>query len=302
MLVTFSNLGKSTYGRLGNQMFQIASTIGIACENGLSYCFPEWEYDQYFENKLPQQVLNNLKIFNYTKSNFSSIILNNRVNWDLRGFFQSEKFFINQNELVRFYFKPNQQIEKYLNNKYGAILNNKTCSVHVRRGDYTEQRFFFPPQSIEFYLSAMQKFDSDTHFLIFSDDLKWCKNNFSGSNIIFVENEKDIIDVFLMSKCKNHIISNSSFSWWGAWLNPNKNKIIICPEKWFGPAVSLNPSTYNDIYASNFTKLQNPTERKIEQSRLYIYSIFMYHNMLHKLNNIKVFILTIIFKLIKKQS
>jgi hypothetical protein len=300
-MVTFSQLGKKEYGRLGNQMFQIASSIGIACENGLSYCFPDWEYDQYFENRLPYKVLDNFKILNYTKSNFSLITLN-KGNWDLRGFFQSEKFFIDQEELIRHYFKPKQQIEKYINDKYGYLLHNKTCSVHVRRGDYTKQWFFFPPQSIEFYRSAINKFDNDTQFLIFSDDIKWCKDNFFGSNIVFIENEKDIIDIFLMSKCKDHIISNSSFSWWGAWLNPNDNKIVICPEKWFGAAVSLNPSTYNDIYATNFIKLQNPAETKFERSRLYRICIYMYYNILQRLLDIKFLILTIIFKLIKKQT
>ena len=71
--------------------------------------------------------------------------------------------------------------------------------------------------------------------LVFSDDIKWCKENFIGDNFIFVENEKDYIDLYLMSMCNHNIISNSSFSWWGAWLNQSKEKVVISPEKWYGP-------------------------------------------------------------------
>ena len=68
---------------------------------------------------------------------------------------------------------------------------------------------------------------------MFSDDIDWCKENFKQSNITFIENETDYIDLFIMSLCNNNIIANSTFSWWGAWLNSNENKKVVCPSSWF---------------------------------------------------------------------
>ena len=74
--------------------------------------------------------------------------------------------------------------------------------------------------------------------LVFSDDIKWCKDNFTEGPFIFVGGGEDYIDLHLMSKCKNNIIANSSFSWWGAWLNNNENKRVIAPKDWFGSSNS----------------------------------------------------------------
>ena len=78
----------------------------------------------------------------------------------------------------------------------------------------------------------------DITYLIFSNDIEWCKKNFIGNQFIFIEGEKDYIDLWLMSLCKNNIIANSSFSWWGAWLNTNSDKKVITPKNWFGPAIN----------------------------------------------------------------
>jgi hypothetical protein len=77
-------------------------------------------------------------------------------------------------------------------------------------------------------------------FLIFSDDIEWCKNNFKGPEFYFSENEIDIEDLFLMSLCDNHIISNSSFSWWGSWLCKKEGKKIISPRLWFRAGSNIN--------------------------------------------------------------
>ena len=70
-------------------------------------------------------------------------------------------------------------------------------------------------------------------YLVFSDDLEWCKQNFIGDKFIFIENEKDYVELFLQSKCTHNIISSSSFSWWGAYLNKNKDKTVVGPKQWF---------------------------------------------------------------------
>ena len=94
----------------------------------------------------------------------------------------------------------------------------------------------------------------DKKYLIFSDDLEWCKENFDFiENKVIIEGNTDYQDLYLMSLCKNNIICNSTFSWWGAWLNKNDKKIVIAPEKWFSSADEY----YNteDIIPSNSIKI-----------------------------------------------
>jgi hypothetical protein len=93
---------------------------------------------------------------------------------------------------------------------------------------------------MDYYRNAIAEFSDDTRFLVFSDDIQWCKENFKGDNFHFIEGEKDYVDLYLMSLCNNNIIANSSFSWWGAWLNNTPNKKVIAPKQWFGKAKQLN--------------------------------------------------------------
>jgi len=269
VMVTFSKLGDPFYGRLGNQLFQIAATIAIAEKNRLEFVFPEWGYSEYFKNKLPAGTLQNVRVYNQQSLNYYNVVLTDDVNWDLRGFFQSEKFFCNAEQLVRHYFEPSIKIVHYIKDKYATMLAEKTCSIHIRRGDYVKKHYHFPNQPIEYYTTAIKKIGDDSKFLIFSDDMVWCKQNFKGNNIYFIENETDIVDIFLMSYCNDHIISNSSFSWWGAWLNTSDSKIIICPEYWFGKAVSFNHANYSkDIFSPNFQKLILPKKNFINRHPL----------------------------------
>jgi len=257
-MVTFSKLGEPEFGRLGNQLFQIAATIGIADENQCEFVFPEWSYSSSFKNPLPISVCSDCTPYIVEDSNFKAINLL-PGDWDLRGFFQSEKYFINSKLKVLHYFDPADQVKEYLWKKYDETIVRKSCSIHVRRGDYAKQSHYFPMQPLEYYLLAISKFPKNTLFLVFSDEIAWCKKNFLSTNFTFVENESDINDLILMSNCQNHILSNSSFSWWGAWLNDSDDKIILCPENWFGPAVAFNSKNFTaDIYAKDFIKVYLP--------------------------------------------
>jgi hypothetical protein len=100
----------------------------------------------------------------------------------------------------------------------------------------------------------MKKMGNDKYYIIFSDDISWCKENLSFlNNKIFIEGNTDFQDLYLMSKCKNNIIANSSFSWWGAWLNTNKDKIVIAPKKWFG--ISNSHLDTSDLYCNNWVTI-----------------------------------------------
>jgi hypothetical protein len=107
-------------------------------------------------------------------------------------------------------------------------------------------------QTIEYYNKSIEHLKDITDlFIVFSDDIEWCKNNIKSENIIYIQDEKDYIEIYLMSLCDNNIISNSSFSWWGAWLNRNENKIVIGPKIWFGSEIQHNTS---DILPEKWVK------------------------------------------------
>lgn len=122
--------------------------------------------------------------------------------------------------------------------------------MHIRRGDYLVSPGHYINLDVEYYKNALKYIDNPGSILIFSDDISWCKDNFKGDKYIFIENEKDYIDIYLMSLCNNNIIANSTFSWWGAWLNTNPNKIVISPNKWFGPAKGKRH--LNDLIPKNW--------------------------------------------------
>ena len=94
---------------------------------------------------------------------------------------------------------------------------------------------------MEYYKSAMGHFRG-YKFVIFSDDIPWCKENFIGDNFTFIDGEEDYIDLYLMSVCEHNIIANSSFSWWGAYLNTNITKKVIAPKEWFGKVKCISSS------------------------------------------------------------
>jgi hypothetical protein len=172
----------------------------------------------------------------------------------LCGYFQSHKYFEKYSSEVIDLFSPTDTIKIKLLEKYGDILKLNTVSIHVRRGNYVQLSTHHYNLSMVYYKNAIEYFKNTT-FLVFSDDIDWCKNNFIGDNFIFIENETDTEDLYLMSFCKNNIIANSTFSWWGAYLNKNENKKVIYPNKWFGPAYAEWKT--HDIFPNNWVCLND---------------------------------------------
>ena len=258
-------------GGLGNMMFQMAATLSMSIEKNDTYSFPNL-FDQlnYLNNDLMYNPGLNyandyLKIFKYVNTspiNGSPIIINFPFHYEkiefnfdsviIDGFFQSEKYFKNNKKEILKFFNFGDVCDTYVKNKYN-YQNLKTTSIHVRRGDYLKYPNHHPPQSIEYYNNSIDVLKNDTDlFLIFSDDIIWCKENIKLNNAIYIENEKDYNELYLMTLCDNNIISNSSFSWWGAWLNKKPNKTVIGPKIWFGNAI--NEKT-NDIIPEDWIKL-----------------------------------------------
>jgi len=158
-------------------------------------------------------------------------------NLKLHGYFQNENYVNHIREEILDLFEIDDETKEKLELKYPFINDTNTCSIHVRRGNYIERQNVHFVQPIEYYIESISHFDvKTTHFIIFSDDMEWCKEKFAPlPNKTFIEGNKDYEDLYLMSLCKNNIIANSSFSWWGAWLNKNENKKVIYPSIWFNP-------------------------------------------------------------------
>lgn len=262
-------------GGLGNMMFQIAAVKSFSIQKKTDYSFPnlpshirylssETQYNpkvNYCSEYLNLPFLKNTKTqhpflpvevvtfpFHYEKIqiNSSSIMVD--------GFFQSEKYFHEHEEQILEMFSPDENILNFLNSKYSELLNQRTTSIHVRRGDYVKHSEHHFVQQMDYFNQSMEMLDSKTDkFLVFSDDLDWCKENFKGEKFVFIENERDYYEMYLMSLCTNNITSNSSFSWWGAWLNKNKDKVVVGPQNWFGNA--LQSLKTEDIIPDNWIRL-----------------------------------------------
>lgn len=160
----------------------------------------------------------------------------------LSGYWQCEQYFEDIRELLlkKFSFPSAKSI---INGElYSKIKSFQSVSIHVRRGDYlTEQnaRVYGNICTLQYYrnaISYMKKEIKDAVFFLFTNDIDWVKKHIYEENMIIVDcnnGNRDYLDMFYMSQCRHNIIANSSFSWWGAWLNQNEDKIVISPEKWF---------------------------------------------------------------------
>lgn len=176
---------------------------------------------------------------------FNEAIKNKKPPVYLRGFFQSYKYYSGYEEVVRECFKfPESEVDATNKDVLKRIKSIKSVGVHIRRGDYKNDKItnnIHGLCSLEYYQEGLKKIGATNHdatFFFFSDDMEWVKRNFGDyhEKSIFVSgNNKDDSwkDMMLMSNCDHNIIANSSFSWWAAWLNRNKDKMVIAPRRWF---------------------------------------------------------------------
>jgi hypothetical protein len=219
-------------GRLGNHLFQLSAAVGYATKYNVDYEIAPWEYSSCF-NINAKPCVGDVKV-NYGEKGWYYEDLPFIQDVKLFGFFQSYKYFEHCEAKIRELFQFSDTIKNKINSKY--TLQGNTCAIHVRRGDYLGN-FFHEICHLEYYQDAIAEIKSRENidlFVVFSDDINWCKKNLTGENYLFIEDNSNIEDLYLMTQCTHNIIANSSFSWWGAWLNANVNKIVISPNKWFG--------------------------------------------------------------------
>ncbi len=160
----------------------------------------------------------------------------------LSGYWQSDKYFSSISAQLQKQFTPKQSLDERNATLKERIQSENSVAVHIRRGDYASTSFyssFFGVSSQSYYENAIEKMRREIEnpvFYFFSDNIAWCKETFAGIKAEFVDyNQGDdaFKDLLLMTSCRHNIIANSTFSWWGAWLNNHANKKVIAPKEWF---------------------------------------------------------------------
>tara|TARA_R110002020_G_scaffold266993_2_gene482104 strand:+ start:1905 stop:2705 length:801 start_codon:yes stop_codon:yes gene_type:complete len=225
---------------LGNQLFQVATTLSYAADNNLQAVFPAFNdpskgdyFSGLFKNLNRDGDESFVEDTHQESKDFSFFKIPPMKNAKLMGYFQNERYFKHNRDLILRKINLSHEDKLYLAEKYPKLQNRKTVSCHLRRGDYGVLKHVYPSLYEEgYYERALDFFDEDHTVFVFSDDIDWCKENLKMDNVVFIH-EKDYIDLTAMTMCEHNIIANSSFSWWGAWLNQSKNKRIIAPERWF---------------------------------------------------------------------
>lgn len=265
-------IGVKLMGGLGNQMFQYAAARSLAIKHNVGvkldlsflntnskgqYTQRQFELDVF---KIDAKLFSPIDIFfenvgkNISLLSPWKVYRENYFSYDtnfnqlpdktyLIGWMQSEKYFSDIRSQILNEFQLKKPFDVSANDLLNKIQNTNSISIHIRRGDYVQNSnasSYHGVMPIEYYRQAIEIISSkvkDITVFCFSDDIEWCKANlniqFPINYATFSATQHPAVELSLMSKCKHNIIANSSFSWWGAWLNTNNNKIIVAPQKWF---------------------------------------------------------------------
>lgn len=250
-MITYKELGRM--GRLGNQMFQIAAAVALAARYQDHAEFYGWDFQSFFKRGININPNINIGHAEFREPKFGYTPIPYWGGMSLYGYFQSEKYFMDQEAFIR---KTFEFVDDLVSTEH-LELAKESCSIHVRRTDYLEPDKVdihqFPGD--EYYRNAIDFMEGYgvKKFMVFSDDMKWCMDTFGeDTKFNYINGYREVKDMCLMSHCQHHIIANSSFSWWGAWLNANKNKKVIAPAKWFGDGFKDN---WQDIYCEGWIKI-----------------------------------------------
>jgi len=273
-------------GGLGNQMFQYAAAKSLAYKKNTDLAlnvqvFDKCELRQLEINRYDinanivknknflRKVMKRLNLDAFTSSYYVEKSIRYRDISDLsddvylKGYFQSEKYFLEIRSALIKDFTITGQLSNYTKKISKKILGgNSTASIHIRRGDYVFDEAInniHGTCDISYYEKAISLLNSEyenIEYFIFSDDIAWAKKNLALPNSTYIDSEEKRMpheDILLMSQCHHNVIANSSFSWWGAWLNDNNNKIVIAPKEWF-KSTELTKNS-GDIVCSDWIKM-----------------------------------------------
>lgn len=254
-------------GGLGNQLFQIAAVYAHAKDHQLQMAIPRYETSnggrRTYWKQLPKldaiiqdKRLEDIKPYiKYKQKSFHHRrIPVPKDNWSifLKGYFQSEKFFLKYKMELLDLITLSPADELYIKTKYHSIIKPDTGVIHIRRTDCLppHKQLTHPIPSSQYYLNGMAYLKTNhgvKSWVIFSDDTEWVSQQemYQLDNMVIIKDELDYLELFLMSHFSYFVIPNSTFSWWGAWLSRNEQKVVITPANWFG---SRGPKDFYDIY------------------------------------------------------
>jgi Glycosyl transferase family 11 len=247
----------SLYDGMGNQMFQAASGYAMAKDIGVDfYCVQKRGVEHQRSmpevlKKLPYKTADSLPLLPYMNANsWDKHVLTDYPkeprSWLVEGILQSPLNFDHHREEIVKLFGPSPEAKEKMRAKYPDINKPKTVAVHVRRGDYLnkdDKGNYFVHNLLDdwnYYEQALTQIGTDdAHVFIFSNDIPYCRSHKAFKNlknVTFVEGGSASDDMYLMSLCNNFVISNGTFAWWGAYLCEDKDRRVLYPNKWLGPA------------------------------------------------------------------
>jgi len=231
--------------------------IGFATKEEISNLLPAHNFEKAFQYFSP---LKKRSYYREKEFCFDEKVLGLGKNVYLKGYFQSEKYFLPAKDIIKADFTFKNEVIKNLKELSTSFKNANAVAVHIRRGDFDKDLItsgYHGTLSPDHYNSAIElikaKIPSPT-FYFFSDDINWVKENLPLPGAQFVSGnitKNHFEDLYLMSQCKHNIIANSSFSWWGAWLNDNPDKMVIAPKKWF----NKGPKDTQDLIPEGWLKV-----------------------------------------------
>ena len=231
-------------GRLGNNLFMIANAYAKALDQNRQLIVPANQVGHMAD--FVDNVFRKLDLYidhpNEVKDSEATVY---------NGYFQSEHHFDRYSEAVKSLFSPTKEFIDRIRTDIPVIFNTEVTEINVRRGDYLHYPNYHPTVSPEYIHKALILVPSK-QYIVASDDIPWCKENLNIPNAIYLEGWKVHEQLWIMAMCHHFIISNSSFSWWAAYLSRHPGKIVIAPETWFGPE---GPPSWEDMYCKEWTIL-----------------------------------------------
>jgi hypothetical protein len=234
-------------GRLGNQMFMIAHAYAQSLKQNRELKISRQSL-QYQDNKYDKNIFRKFQFIpNFEARDETAIVYS--------GYFQSEKYFEEYSDEIVEKYSPSCSFIYTVEEALPVIANKeKTVTVvNIRRGDYLTYPNHHPTVSEDYIYSGLSLIPDTDHILVASDDLEWCKEKLKFDKpVTYLQGWKTHEQLWIMSMCNHFVISNSSFSWWAAYLSRHPKKIVVAPETWFGPE---GPSKWSDIYCKGWTIL-----------------------------------------------
>lgn len=249
-------------GGLGNQLFQLAHAFSQGWNAGMCpvlnleylvvsehHTYKDDHIGNIFKRLPTVDNIPNIKVIKEALwVDIAQPIWDNNIAFS--GYFQSQKHFLGYDEKIRSLFLPDDKDVAKIIEKYPGINKKDTISIHIRRGDYLGLKDILPSLSLDYFNYAISAIETYSHIYVFTNDVKWAKENLSYERMTIIDGNPDYFDMWTMSLCNHNIISNSTFSWWGSFLNLHKDKQIYAPSKWFGPNWSIEKHMiHNDTWS-----------------------------------------------------